>query len=635
MPSHYSDDYSDEVPRYTANLAYRDSRPVRHEYEDYSAENRPDAGDENDTKYGHPKTRRYLNPDTPISVLVIGPSQNGKTTFINRLISMAANENVEMGREGDKNGKCTVAVTEYDLEVPTSDYTLVDKGTRQDFEVPDIAMDEEKLLNGNRWKKMTSQKYHVRLRNPDAPYLRLHLIDTPGLDDSEGKDYENMEDVLGTLNRLSQADEAWKRQLNAIVLVYNANNAFCSSFQSIIRHYHQCMPNLFGTMAVVNTHFDLVNLSQKRAHLIREKLLNTNTGDSARRRILKGRADDFKKLHGQGLSPTHFFIDNRPTSRSAYAELLSRNTISDILMYLRSSMHNPMPIKQMRLVKSREMQTVDAKLQRGLEVAISRWEETLNESRDNASEREAFRSEVQQHKESLANAIARCKTDLDCWDNDTRFTINSYMTADNPSAAGLFFKGTIFRQSIAGTLPITEADYEEFWVATEDGPTGSWGSYNFTANPRKWVGTYTGKPGKAPNLLAKSWTTNRVKYKDQITRVRRELRGFEATLDQKEVTWKLRFDKLATGQTGAPKTETDRKLEELVSRIETSKHLVEILSQKSPPMDTGFNVAARKRYAKLPTQIRVEDLYDFVRAASLEIDLLKPLRQVGLEDYDL
>ncbi|KAF5021792.1 hypothetical protein F66182_6167 [Fusarium sp. NRRL 66182] len=641
MPQYLDDDYDNvEPPRQTSSLPYRDAggpaNTWRHRdhgdspFDEAPRHDRTRHDAHENIEYGHPAKRTYLNPDSPVKVLLVGPSQNGKTTFINRLIKIAANK-VEMGKEGNKTKSCTAKVTEYYVEVPTSDYMLVDKETSLDFEVPDLAMDEEKILSGNRWKKMTSVKYNIRLQDPNAPYLKLHLIDTPGLDDSKGRDFENMEDVLSTLNRHAQSKEPWMRQLNAIVLVYNANNAFSSSFQDIIKYYHQCMPNLFGTMAVVNTHFDLVNLSQKRQHLIRDGFLNKT--DNARRRILKGRAEDFKKLHGQGLDPTHFFIDNRPPERSAYAELLSRNTISDIIMYLHASTDSPMPITQMRIVKSQEMQTIDAKLQRGLEVAISSWSETLAEIRasDATNAVELLRSEIQQNKEFLSNAIARCSADLSRWDNDTRWELTPHMTSHSPSGAKLFFKGSIFRQKITGTINVTEDEHDEFWVTTHDGPTGSWLDYHWETSPRKWIGNYEGKPGKSPSLLAKSWTTNRVKYKNDIAKARRELRAFEATLAEKEKTWEQKFSKIPA----TSKTDTDRKLEELVSWIETSKHLAEILSQKSPPIDTGFNAAARRRYGKLPSQIGTEDLYEFVRAAALDFELVKPLKRVGLEDYDL
>ncbi|KLU82806.1 hypothetical protein MAPG_01874 [Magnaporthiopsis poae ATCC 64411] len=335
--------------------------------------------------------RRFLNPDDPVCVLLVGPSQNGKTTLINRLISMAANsDRVERGKEGDKNKKCTLTTAEYDLEVPMSQYVLIDRMTGE--VVDGIASDEATLMT--QWRRIKATDYAIRMADANPLYLKLHLIDTPGLDDSEGKDYENMEDVLGTLNRLSQAKEPWKRKLNAMVLVYNSNNSFSGSFQTIVQNYHKCMPNLFETMAVVNTHFDMANLSQKRLHLLRQGVISA--AESARRAVMGTRAEDFKRLVGLPLAPTHFHVDNRPGDRNAYADIVSRNTIADLVAFLAASLSSPMPIKQMRVVKNPDMEMVDTKLQRLLKHATDRWSSELKDARERASDAEAFRSVVLQ-----------------------------------------------------------------------------------------------------------------------------------------------------------------------------------------------------------------------------------------------
>ncbi|ELQ43181.1 hypothetical protein OOU_Y34scaffold00165g3 [Pyricularia oryzae Y34] len=70
----------------------------------------------------------------------------------------------------------------------------------------------------------------------------------------------------------------------------------------------------------------------------------------------------------------------------------------------------------------------------------------------------------------------------------------------------------------------------------------------------------------------------------------------------------------------------------LVCWIETAKNLMEILRQKCPPLDSGYNEAARKRYTKLPNDVSPGDLYDFVEASSTGSDILQPLRDA--ESWD-
>jgi hypothetical protein len=43
--------------------------------------------------------------------------------------------------------------------------------------------------------------------------------------------------------------------------------------------------------------------------------------------------------------------------------------------------------------------------------------------------------------------------------------------------------------------------------------------------------------------------------------------------------------------------------------------LIEVLGQETPPLDTGFDKAARQRYRKEPSKADVDDLLDVVRVA--------------------
>ncbi|KAK0701759.1 hypothetical protein B0T26DRAFT_529462 [Lasiosphaeria miniovina] len=85
------------------------------------------------------------------------------------------------------------------------------------------SMDEQRVLDGNWWRKQSSSRFDIWLRDPDGPYLRLRLIDTPGLDDSANKDFENMQEVLTELNALAKSNVEWQRSIKASVLIYNPN----------------------------------------------------------------------------------------------------------------------------------------------------------------------------------------------------------------------------------------------------------------------------------------------------------------------------------------------------------------------------------------------------------------------------
>lgn len=54
--------------------------------------------------------------------------------------------------------------------------------------------------------------------------MRLRLINTPGVDDSEGTDNENMEVVLKFLDEKAQSSEKREGESHALVFLYNFNN---------------------------------------------------------------------------------------------------------------------------------------------------------------------------------------------------------------------------------------------------------------------------------------------------------------------------------------------------------------------------------------------------------------------------
>jgi GTPase SAR1 family protein len=551
-----------------------------------------------------------------LSILIIGPSQNGKTTFINRMCSLALNK-VEKGEEGNRDFKCTTISKVYELDLPLSDYIMIDKQTGQVFNPPDLSTDEDKVLKG--WRRMTTSKYALELRDRRGPVVKIRLIDTPGLDDSEGKDFENMENVLEMLNHLGQSEKAWEREIHAIVLVYNANNAFSASFQSIVHDYYNCMPNLFGGLSVVNTNFSLTTLSEKRSHLLRDKLLGAPT-DNARGRIVAERTTDFKNALGRDLTVSHFFLDSKPRPDNAYTEFISRNTICDIVEFWMSS--RSMPIKQMRLVKNKTMAGIDKRLQRYLQTAIDRWTLELRETQKSASMDQAFRSTLLQRKEELTNSIARREMDLERWDNETQYALQTYTTADDPSVAELFFN-SIFRRRIKNSLKISQPNYDYFDVTAEDSTRATWVSKRLDPGSRTWTGEYEGVPGKAPNLVARAYTTNRVVYRQDIARLKSEMRVDRSNLADNQAQWDERFN----SDESQPKSSVDVKLETLGKQIEAAKNLVKVLEHPNPPMDVAFNEASRTRYKKAVPDVNMQDLLDFVRAARLDVDLVKPLRR--------
>lgn len=548
--------------------------------------------------------------DKSVTVLVIGPSQNGKSTFINRLINLSSTNDVPLAREGDGNLKCTYGCTAYDLEVPLTEYKLVQVANGEDHAVPELDMEDE-FLGAGWWKKQTRSKYAVKKRQQDGPCMRLRLIDTPGLDDCGGRDYENMEAVLKFLNEKAQSSEKWEREIHALVFVYNFNGSFTYSFQQTLKDYERCMPNLFGGLTVVNTNFNVTAWAQKRQHLIREQLLGST--ETAMVRIMKERRAAFARILNRNA--THFFIDNKPKESLAFDELLSCNTISDILNYWSNS--KPMEIGQMRLTKTVNMKAVDKQLQFYLLQAIGQWDIDKRDELRKSSKEEAMRSYLEQLNQEHSDDIARIQSDLERYDNDSEYTINTHVTSDDASAPALFFRWA-FRIPMSNEYSIQEPDFEKFDVEPQDGVGHRWISYTFDHSENTWKGKYEADPGKVPRLTARSFTTSRVYYRNEISSLKSQLRRAKEYLADN----KSNRENHAADYIG----DQNPKLEKLVEWITAAKDLNEVLRAERPPLDTSFDEAARKRYRKSPNKIKPEDLFDTVKG--MKPAILKPLRDV-------
>lgn len=553
--------------------------------------------------------------DKPVTVLVIGPSQNGKSTFINRLINLSMTKDVPLANEGDGNFKCTSECRAYDLEVPLTDYKLVQVANGEDYAVPELDREAE-FLGAGWWRKQTHSKYAITKRQPNGPRMRLRLIDTPGLDDCEGKDYENMEAVLKFLNEKAQSTEKWERDIHALVFVYNFNGSFTRSFQQTLKDYERCMPNLFGGLTVVNTNFNVAAWAQKRQHLIREQLLGST--ETAKVRIMKERRAAFAKISNR--NPAHFFIDNKPKESLAFDELLSCNTICDILNYWSNS--KPMEIGQMRLIKTENMKAVDKQLQSYLLQAIDQWNTDKTEELRKSSKDEAMLCYLDQQAKECTDNIARIGSDLERYDNDSEYTINTHVTSDDASAPALFFRWA-FRIPMSNEYSIQEPNFEGFDVEPQAGVGHRWISHTFDHSKNTWKGKYEADPGKVPRLTARSFTTSRVYYQDEISSLKAQLRRANASLAENESNREIHAEDYVGGQ--------NPKLEKLVEWITAAKDLHEVLQVERPPLDTSFDEAARKRYRKSPNKITPEDLFDTVKG--MKPAILKPLRDVLGDTY--
>ena len=108
-------------------------------------------------------------------------------------------------------------------------------------------------------------------------------------------------------------------------------------------------------------------------------------------------------------------------------------------------------------------------------------------------------------------------------------------------------------------------------------------------------------------------------HRDAISSLRSQLRRARASLAENE----------SNATIYAQEGDLNPRLETLVAWITSSKDLIELLGAESPPLDTSFDEAARRRYHKPPNRISHDDLLDMVKVSKPELEA--PLRMILMD----
>ncbi|KAB5566486.1 hypothetical protein GE09DRAFT_1106985 [Coniochaeta sp. 2T2.1] len=295
------------------------------------------------SNWGKRKPKRFINPHSPVSLLLVGPSQSGKSAFINRLIRLATND-IQTAAEGDGTARCTSKVTTYDLEIPITQYGLVRDSTRTQLHASEgiSSFDDYEDL-------FAPRRYSVKPLNPDPPLLKLRLIDTPGFDISQDAgDKEALESLSSGIRDLRDfvipSYKVGAQYVHAVAFIYSARSASRSpafSPDAFLSSLFDVHPSLLPWSFFLLTHWqpgEVVGMRGRRK-------VDSETASGGNENLL-GRLNRVRSEEEFGQTdlaaapkgpPTHFLIDSKPPldePDGSYAELRSRNVVYEILRSL-------------------------------------------------------------------------------------------------------------------------------------------------------------------------------------------------------------------------------------------------------------------------------------------------------------
>ncbi|KAK6527703.1 hypothetical protein TWF694_004684 [Orbilia ellipsospora] len=563
--------------------------------------------------------------DDRVNILVIGPSQNGKSTFINKIRELSLPTSQERAEEGNLGSSCTTFCTAYDFQFPRTRYRLFDH--REEGYVH-VAEEDEETYFSKMWRKKTSEFCEIHPIDNHPRYFNLRIIDTPGLDDSQGSGQDdcNIAEVMGYLHKMAMNDELPK-YITALVLILSIETPFSEHLQKIFKYYERCMPNLFGGLAIVNTNFTAEvwksRFDDRRKKSRMEKVAKAFATDTSKVDTMRERRQDFASIFNRDAR--HFFIDSVPDSRRIVEQLTSHNQMYDIITYL--ACQSQMPVTNVKLYKSPRMAQIDGLLVNWLNDA--RGDLTREETKLTAhlGEAHAVRAENAKKLQSFRTEIEQLEKELTIYNNDNDYTLKTHSTGgqDRASTPGLMGR-YIIRTKIKNTKIITEPDYPGFKVETyNDEPYARWGKQMFidNQNQRQWVGQYEGSPGHLPVLTAKTLVSNKQFYANQIRKLKEDITRRSADLNSEE-----NLERYFKSQNAIDSKMLDPTLKRIALGLSEINDLVNSLNADWLPIEVGLNDAARKRYTKVDMKkVTPQDLVEMVEGKGYH-ELAEELREM-------
>jgi len=219
----------------------------------------------------------------------------------------------------------------YELEISTSDYILTLGRGRRYVPIGYIKSHLVVSRNAGGWSAFATGWYSVALRDPAAPYVKLRLIDTPALSGEYDCNY--------SLDMSSEASDAYARRdhlIDAVALMHSAKKSVSFACQQRLRLYQRNLQ--FCNLTVVNSFSNPEELIQRGSIIYEKESTHDEEGqprEPTHREVLDqlrgDRTSHFKLLFGPFMSTAQFFVDRNPKAEFAYIELLSRNTVCNIL----------------------------------------------------------------------------------------------------------------------------------------------------------------------------------------------------------------------------------------------------------------------------------------------------------------
>ncbi|KAF9414633.1 hypothetical protein BGZ94_000330 [Podila epigama] len=286
------------------------------------------------------------------NVLVLGETQSGKSTLV-EFMKKYADPSVAINTKLIGTGflSHTEKPSTYKIHTNLPEYHVADSTPKAkeprvnygEFLSLEDPYDFEDELN--RRRNLTLVK-----GESSYPEMTFNIIDTPGLNATEGDDEQHVQKIF---NALIDA-----KTIHLLIITISSG-PFTQGLQDAIKCYVDMFPDFNGIIAFVHTHFNYNNLHPVRAQ-----------GSQA----IEIRMDSLHKIMGRNTF-AHFKIDCDVYNKKPIRDCITQNTLQRILEL--ATFNRPVDMKHTVVNKTRKMRDIDNLLRDKFEATSRTIEQTL------------------------------------------------------------------------------------------------------------------------------------------------------------------------------------------------------------------------------------------------------------------
>jgi hypothetical protein len=331
--------------------------------------------------------------------------------------------------------------------------------------------------------------------------FNFELIDTPGLDDSEGNDMEIMAGIIGMIGHVSH--------LNAVIYVRSLDKPFGNSFNRFYDYIARCMPMLSNGLIVVHTRYTVDRVDEAMA---------------AGKNLAEGRKEAFKKATKGRVSLAHFFMDNSPDDYSPFARMQSFNECRRLLNLL--STQRGLDVSKVKLLKAPNMANVDAHIL----FALGKLHTNLKRQLDQElAAKSKSKNQIIRLKREIARLKAKLEennSQLEQYDSPAEIVLGTKTVAEDYNLGTFFMEGALWLDKRDVSF---DADCIISRVQKSVGKGCRW--LDEDRRGTTWRAKLKSSIFRSMEGTATFYTTSQLKYKGETEHLRNKIKDAAETIE--------------------------------------------------------------------------------------------------------